>query len=207
MEKTDLTKLFKAYYSAKTYPEVVQVEAANFLAISGQGDPSGPDFALSLQALYSTAYTLKFTCKDVGQDFVIPKLEGLWWFDEQKYGHFSPQEAPQQVPRDAWEFTLMIRLPEFINPTMVAAAIDSNFRKRGLPLIKRVHFKQLQEGKCVQMLHVGPFDTEPASLKLIFEFCQKHQLVKNGLHHEIYLSDFRKTAPHLLKTILREPVR
>lgn len=206
MEKLDLAKKYKAYYSAKTTPEVVTIGKAQFLSIQGKGDPSGKTFADRIEALYSTAYTIKFIFKAKSQDFVVAKLEGLWWFDEEKYKGLSMLETVTQVPRSEWEYRLLIRMPEFVDPKVVQEACTSVIEKKGIALAEQVEWYEMQEGPSVQILHVGPFAEEPKSLLIMQEFMRKKGFRKNGLHHEIYLSDFRKTAPEKLKTILREPV-
>ncbi len=207
MGKIDLTKLHRAYFTAKTAPEIVDIETARFLSILGKGDPSSEAFLADIQALYPVTYTIKFACKALGKDFTVSKLEGLWWFDEQKFGGLTAAEAPQRVPRSEWEYRLLIRLPDFVDEKMVKAAVETVVSKKKSERAADVRFFEMTEGKCVQMLHVGSYDSEPVSLQKIMEFCQAHGLAKNGLHHEIYLPDFRKTEPEKLKTILREPVK
>ncbi len=207
MEKIDLVKQYKYYYTAKAIPEIVEFDTARYVSIQGKGDPSGDAFAADIQLLYPVAYGVKALCKTSGKDFGVPKLEGLWWFDEQQFGNPGIAEAPLKVPRSAWEYRLLIRLPDFADAEMVASAVDSVVYKKKMPEAANVHYYEMTEGKCVQMLHVGPYADEPASLQKINDFIQLHRLAKNGLHHEIYLSDFRKTAPAALKTILREPVK
>jgi hypothetical protein len=207
MEKSDLSKKYKAYYTAKTKPELVHVEKAQFLSIRGKGDPSGEDYSLRIQALYSTAYTLKFILKSLGNDFVVAKLEGLWWFDEERFGNPTMDESPLAVPRSEWEYRLLIRMPEFVKENEISTAINTVVSRKNLQLADEVELFEMNEGKCVQMLHKGPFSTEPESLKQILAFCEQNKLSRNGLHHEIYLSDFRKTPSDQLKTILREPVK
>ncbi len=206
MAKTDLGKQYKAYYTAKNKPELVNIEAARFLSICGKGDPSGAAFADNLQALYSTAYTLKFACKALNQDFVAAKLEGLWSFDESKYKSLSMEEAPGSVPRSEWDYRMMIRMPDFVTQEMLQNAIETVVNKKQIVLAKELVFFEMAEGKCVRMLHTGPFANEPETLKQMLAFIRANDFKKNGLHHEIYLSDFRKTPPEKLKTILREPV-
>lgn len=205
--KLDLTKQHKNYFTAKTKPELVTIEPANFLSISGKGDPSGVEFTQRIQALYATAYTIKFTYKSLNKDFVVSKLEGLWWFDDKKYAGIRMTEAPKQIPRSEWEYRLLIRMPDFVSKKEVASAIEAVYTKKKIALAKHVEFYAMNEGKCIQILHIGPFSTEPESLEKIQAFSQERHLRKNGLHHEIYLSDFNRTAPEKLKTILREPVK
>jgi hypothetical protein len=207
MKKLDLAKQHGTYFTAKTVPEIVDIETARYLSVLGKGDPSGEAFLADLQLLYPVAYAIKFACKGAGNDFSVSKLEGQWWFDEQKFGGFSAAEAPQKVPRSEWEYCLLNRLPDFVDEKMVATAVTSVIKKKKILAAERVHFFEMTEGRCVQMLHVGDYASEPVTLQAIMEFCQAQGFVKNGLHHEIYLSDFRKTVPEKLKTILREPVK
>jgi hypothetical protein len=207
MEKIDLTRKYKSYYTAQPTPAFVQIEKAEFLSVAGKGDPAAAAFAELIQALYATAYTIKFYCKAQSKDFVVAKLEGLWWFDEQAYSGFTMDEAPVKIPRSDWEYRLLIRMPDFVNQAMVNTAIEKVVAEKGIAMAQKIDLFEMTEGKCVQMLHKGPFDKEPESLKQMAAFMEKHQLQKNGLHHEIYLSDFRKTAQDKLKTILREPVK
>lgn len=207
MEKLDLTKKYKSYYIAKPEPEIVNIEPAHFLSITGKGDPSERAFTNNIEALYPTVYTLKFMFKDQGKDFVAAKLEGLWWYDESKFQGKTMTSTTTEVPRSEWEYRLMIRLPEFVDEKAVLKSIQAAYAKKGNELIKQVEYFQLHEGKCIQMMHIGPFETEPVSLQKIMEYSAAHNLEKNGYHHEIYLSDFRKTAPEKLRTILREPVK
>lgn len=207
MDKLDLTKKYKSYYTARTRPEVVEIEKAQFLSITGKGDPSGQAFAEKLQGLYATAYAIKFMMKEKGKDFTVAKLEGLWWFDEEKYGAPSISEAPQKVPRSEWQYRLLIRMPDFVTNQHVETARHTVVSKKGIALAAETGWFEMAEGKTVQMLHVGPFDKEPETLEQMAVFMRDKNFQRNGLHHEIYLSDFRKTAPAKLKTILREPVR
>lgn len=207
MEKLDLTKKFKSYYTAKAKPELIELGLVSYLSILGKGDPSAPAFADRIQALYATAYVLKFAYKAQGKDFTVAKLEGLWWYDQARFAGISMNDAPTAIPRSEWEYRLLIRLPEFVEQEAVVEAISKVVADKGIVLADSVSYFELQEGKCVQLLHVGPFDREPESLQVIDAYCRDHGLQQNGLHHEIYLSDFRKTAPEKLKTILREPVR
>lgn len=207
MEKLDLARKYKPYYTAKAKPEIVDIEQASYLSITDKGDPSGKEFATSVQGIYSTAYDLKFHYKAEGKDFVVAKLEGLWRFDEQKFAGIGIDDAPTKVPRSEWEYSLLIRLPEYVTPEQVKISVENAVLKKGVFAANDVEYFEMCEGKCIQMLHVGPFNTEPESLKQIMAFSEAHGLKKNGLHHEIYLSDFRKTAPEKLRTILREPVK
>lgn len=206
MEKLDLTKHYKAYYKAKIQPEIVDIEQAGYISIGGKGDPSQKEFSDHIQALYQTAYTLKFMFKAMGKDFVVSKLEGLWSFDEEQYKGVTMESAPVAIPRSEWNYTLLIRMPDFVENEQVLKAIDQILEKKQNPLVKQIIYLQRKAEKAAQILHQGPFDLEPESLLKLKSFMDSNGLTKQGLHHEIYLTDFRKTAPEKLKTILREPV-
>lgn len=207
MEKSDLTKLYKSYYSATETPKIVTFEKIQYLSILGIGDPSLKGFSDAIEALYATAYAIKFIYKALKNDFVVPKLEGLWWYDEELHKGLTIDEAPQKVKRSEWEYRLMIRMPDFVTAEVIEQMVANTAAKKLLPKVNDIHLFFLEEGKCVQALHVGPFDKEPETLNRINDFIQSNNFSRNGLHHEIYLSDFRKTSPDKLKTILREPVK
>lgn len=206
MEKLDLMKKFKSDYKATLKPQIIILPPARYLSIPGQGDPSDKSYLDHLQALYSTIYTIKFSSKARNQDFVVSKLEGLWSFDEQQYAHISMTDAPTLIPRKEWLYRMLIRIPDYVTQADLDIATKSVLVKKGFELVKEIAFFEMNEGKVIQMLHVGPFNKEPESLAKIAQFSQEHNLGRNGLHHEIYLSDFNRTAPEKLKTILREPV-
>lgn len=207
MEKLDLTKKYKAYYSAKNQPQLLEIEVAQFLSITGKGDPSEKPYLDSVQALYATAYAIKFLNKAAGKDFVVAKLEGLWNFDEEKYPGLSMHEAPVKVPRSEWKYRMLIRMPEYVTQEQVNASTRQVVEKKQILLAADVELYHMEEGKVVQMLHTGPFANEPETLQKMMDFIQENRLQKNGCHHEIYLSDFNKTPAEKLRTILREPVK
>lgn len=206
MEKLDLTKKYKTYYNAATRPEIVDIDPARYLSITGTGDPSGEDFAASISALYPVAYAIKFACKARGNDFTVAKLEGQWWFDMQAYPGLSMSEAPAKVPRSEWSYRLLIRLPDFVTHSDVDDGIAAAVKK-GVQKSKDVSLFEMHEGRSLQMLHKGPFSREAETLQVMHTYMTEHNLSHNGLHHEIYLSDFRKTPQEKLKTILREPIK
>ena len=185
--KLDLTKEYKAYYTAKTTPEIVEIEEGQFLTIKGKGAPGGDEFQAKVEALYSLAYGIKMMMKKEGKDFTVAKLEGLWWVDSDK--------PYTEVPREEWRWKLLIRQPEFVTPEIVEKAKQEVIKKKKLELVNEVKFEKMKEGKCVQILHIGPYSTEPESLEKIYNLMKEKGLVYNGFHHEIYISDPRKVAP------------
>src|SRR5690606_18282005 len=129
MEKLDLTKTYKSYFTAKQRPELVVIEPAHFVSISGKGDPSDKPFLKRIEALYSTAYTIKFMHKNSGKDFTVSKLEALWWFNETKFDAKSIVAAPTAVPRSEWEYRLLIRMPDFVGAPDVKKAVETVIKK------------------------------------------------------------------------------
>jgi hypothetical protein len=140
MDKLDLTKKYKTYFTAKTTPELRTIERAKFLSIIGKGDPSGKAFSENIQALYSVAYTVKFSYKAMEKDFAVSKLEGLWWFDENKFGNNTMMDASTKVPRAEWEYKLLIRIPDFVTQQKIEQAVKGVVEKKGLLLANSVGF-------------------------------------------------------------------
>ncbi|SHM61477.1 hypothetical protein SAMN05216311_102639 [Chitinophaga sp. CF418] len=198
MSKTDLTQLHKALYTAQAQPALIFVPAGHYIAINGKGDPNGDLFADSTQALYTAAYSIKNVYKQSGQDFTVSKLEGTWWVTSDNY---------LEVPRDEWHWQLLIRMPDYVVSAVVQQTLKAAFLKKQLPLLQQVSLITLAEGKSVQIMHTGPYSEEPATLQLMEDFIKEEGLTRNGRHHEIYLSDPRKTAPAKMRTILRQPVK
>jgi hypothetical protein len=199
-EKIDLYRLNKNDYAAPKKPVLVDIAPATYLAISGQGAPGGDLFTASIGALYGMAFTIKMTRKFAGQqDYAVCKLEGRWWSDS--------KPCFTQLPREKWQWQLCIRTPEFITRDDLASAIAVLLKRGKGAEVKRVTLETLDEGKCVQMLHVGPYDEEGRTVALMQAFAEKQGLELHGRHHEIYLSDPRRVEPAKLKTILRHPVK
>ncbi len=209
MEKTDFKKTDKFLYTGKVGRfDIINVPSTPYLMIDGEGAPGSPDFGRSIAALYGLSYGLKFySKKTIGKDYVVPPLEGLWWADDM--GVFITRA------KETWKWTLMIRQPDWISKTMLddirAVTIAKNAKKKQAPTdtdsISKVRLETLDEGLCVQILHVGPFDDEgPVLEQMHKEFIPDNGYTLRGKHHEIYLSDFRKVKADKLKTILRQPV-
>jgi len=202
MEKLDLRKLHKRLYGPPAGRfETVDVPPFDYLMIDGEGDPNlAPAYTRAVEALYTAAYTLKFKSKaELGRDYVVPPLEGLWWSDDMD--DFVTRR------KDRWKWTMMIAVPDFIDPAFADAAIAAAMKKKPLPALGRLRVEQLEEGRVAQTMHIGPYDDEgPALRRLHEEFLPENGLRPTGKHHEIYLGDPRKTPPEKLKTILRQPV-
>jgi hypothetical protein len=198
--KLDLYKLHKAEYAATSKPALVDLKPATYLAISGQGAPGGEQFTASIGGLYAMAFTIKMTRKFAGkQDYAVCKLEGQWWT--------KPDSDFANQPRDQWRWQLLIRTPDFVREADLRQALAALLKRGKAEDAKRVRLESLTEGPCVQMLHVGPYETECDTIALMQAFAKKKQLKFSGRHHEIYLSDPRRVPPERLKTILRHPVQ
>jgi hypothetical protein len=204
MEKLDLKKDQKHLYapSAKAVA-LVDVPPMNFLLADGSGDPNtGPAFHEAVEALYGLAYTLKFMVKKgQGIDYAVLPLEGLWWAEDM--GAF----APETMDKSRWLWTLMIRQPEQVTPGLFEQAREQVQKKKALPYLDQVRWENYAEGPSAQILHVGPFSEETATIQKIQAFMKEQGYDFNGKHHEIYLSDPRRTAPEKLRTIIRQPVK
>jgi hypothetical protein len=199
MSKLDLRKELKKYYTAKRKPEIIDVPPGKFLAIDGRGEPGGEAYAAGLQALYGLSYTLKFKCKAEGRDFTVMTLEGLWWFDD---AGFSFETAP---PREEWNWRSMIRQPDFITSAMVDEIRPEVREKRG-PAVDDIVLETFHEGLSAQILHLGPYSEEAPTIQRLHDFIEEQGYRPRGRHHEIYLSDPRRSKPENIKTILRHPV-
>jgi len=204
--KVDLVKERPEFFKAGRGPEVVTLPRASFLVIEGEGSPESEAFAAAFGALFGVAYTLKFAMKEEGRDFKVAPPEGLWWSDYDTSKLDDP-EALWSVPRDEWRWKLVMMVPDFVKKRAVEAAKAALFEKRGDATAKRVGLEGMREGLCVQALHVGPYSDEPATIALMGEVMSEHSVLPHGLHHEIYLSDPRRTAPEKTRTILRQPVK
>jgi hypothetical protein len=199
-EKIDLCKQHKDEYATPTKPVLIEAKPALYLTIEGMGEPGGEVFQDRIGALYSMAFTIKMTRKFEGrQDYAVGKLEAQWWA-EGVSGDFS------KTPKDQWQWKLLIRTPEFITQADMDKAVAALTKKGKSPTVKQVRLEQIAEGRCVQMLHVGPYDREGETVAQMLAFAEKQGLKCHGLHHEIYLSDPRRVPPERLKTILRLPV-
>lgn len=195
--KLDLYKRLKAEYVTPKAPTLVATTPGKYLTVSGRGDPNGAPFQAAIGALYGAAFTIKMARKVAGRDYAVAKLEGLWWGGER--GKLIIDSRPS-----TWRWKLMIRVPTFITATDLQRArrvLAERGRKPGA-----IRLENVREGRVVQLLHVGPYDREHASIGRMQEFAAARGLRFHGRHHEIYLSDPRRVAPTKLRTILRQPV-
>lgn len=205
----DFKKEYKEFYMSKSVPEIVTVPKANYIAVRGMGDPNqeGGAYQSAVSILYAVAYTLKMSYKTDYRiegffEYVVPPLEGFWWqegVDGIDYGDKS-----------TFHWISVIRLPEFVTKKDFDWAVEEAARKKKLDC-SLAEFLTIEEGLCVQIMHIGPFDNEPSTVALMDQYIAENGYANDmneaRLHHEIYLSDARKAAPEKWKTIIRHPIR
>ena len=214
IEKLDYKKSFKELYLPKSKPSLIDVPEMSFIMVDGKGNPNeeGGEYQAAVELLYGLSYTIKMSKmgdnKPEGYfEYVVPPLEGLWWLNDGKKDFSN---------KDKFCWTSMIRQPEFVHEEIFKWACSEVKKKKPHLDVSKARFQKFTEGLCVQMMHVGPYDEEPKTIKEIEKYIESNNLKDvissvraDGTirrHHEIYLSDPRKTAPEKMKTILRHPV-
>jgi hypothetical protein len=201
MPRIDLRKELKHLYapSGKAVVEV-DVPTLRFLMIDGQGDPNiSTAYAEAVEALFSVSYAAKFMIKrgEQGLDYAVMPLEGLWWADDPSA--FSAND------RARWKWTMMILQPDFVEVAVLEKAMAQLRRKKPLAALERLRLEPFAEGRCAQVLHVGPFSAEGPTIQRLHDFIASRGMLA-GKHHEIYLSDIRRAAPARWRTIIRQPM-
>jgi hypothetical protein len=207
MEKLDLKKDLKYLYAPSARKiEVVKVPIMKFVMIDGAIEPglgpgTSPLFQENMTALYGAAYTLKFMAKlreEDPVDYPVMALEGLWWVED---GHFDIKI------KDNWFYTVMIMQPDLVTPGMFTDALAQLRKKKGAqPGFARLRLESFEEGLCVQTMHIGPYDTEPATVARMDAFAAENGYTMRGKHHEIYMGNPLRADPAKLKTVLRHPI-
>jgi len=202
MKKIDLKKDLKTLYTASAKTAVqVEVPPLRYLMVDGIGDPNtSKAYAEAIEALFSVSYTAKFMLKKGSQqiDYGVMPLEGLWWADDPSV--FATGDKAK------WKWTAMILQPDFVTSEIVDTAIAEVRRKKSLPGVDRLRAETFVEGRCAQLLHIGPFSEEGPTIAKLHEFIAA-QGTLTGKHHEIYLSDIRRAEPGRWKTIIRQPMK
>lgn len=205
----DFKKEYKEFYMPKSKPEIVTVPKMNYIAVRGKGNPNVEDgeYKKSIELLYGIAYTIKMSKKGDHKiegyfDYVVPPLEGFWWQDDVDGIDYSHKENFQWIS--------VIRVPDFVTKADFDWAIEEATRKKKMDFSK-VEFLEIEEGLCVQCMHSGSYDDEPATIaamdKFIADNGYENDISDTRRHHEIYLSDARKVAPEKLKTVIRHPIK
>jgi hypothetical protein len=205
MKKLNIPEYYPGYYTATDHPEMIDVENANFISILAKGSFTEEIFYQRIALLKRAAGAVTDLFQGSGKDFELSVLEGLYWNDE-KYGQHSISNVFDTGPLNELNYRLMIRLPEYVTLQHIAVAKDT-LDPIYKDLSEGIEFFKYQEGKCIQMLHKGPFIYELETLGQLEQFAEENNLSKRGIHHEIYLVDFTTGgSQENLKTILREPV-
>ena len=205
----DFMKEYKEYYMPKNKPGIVTVPSMNYIAVRGTGDPNQEDgeYKQSIGLLYGIAFTIKMSKKGDHQidgyfDYVVPPLEGFWYMEGMNGIDYAHKEA--------FHWISVIRLPDFVTEDDFRWAVNEATKKKKQDFTK-VEFLTVEEGLCVQCMHIGSYDDEPVTVAMMYEFMEQQgyelDITERRLHHEIYLSDARKVAPEKLKTVIRHPIK
>lgn len=205
----DFKKEYREFYMPKNKPEIVQIPKANYIAVRGEGDPNeeGGAYKQAVGILYAVAYTLKMSHKSDHKiegffEYVVPPLEGFWWQEN--------SDGIDYRNKETFHWISVIRLPDFITKEDFDWAVETATKKKKMDCSK-AEFYTVEEGLCVQIMHIGPFDDEPATVAIMDQYLAdngfENDMTATRLHHEIYLSDARKVAPEKWKTVIRHPIK
>lgn len=198
MTKFDFKKT--ADYSATSKIQILVPEPGNFLMIDGEGDPNTADaYKNALRTLYPVAYKMKFSSKLSGRDYIVPPLEGLWWAE-------NLSSFTRNRNKSEWQWTMMLRVPGWLGEEEFQSSLTAATKAAELPSLPVLRLDRLEEGHCVQVLHTGPYDAEGPVIEGLHDFVVSQGWKLAGVHHEIYLSDPRRSPADKLKTILRQPI-
>ena len=210
MDKLDYKKTYKELYQPKTEASLIEVPMMSYIMVEGQGDPNTASaYKEAVELLYALSYAIKMGLKKQDKpigyiDYVVFPLEGLWWFDEEVF------DGRVKERKDDFNWIMMIRQPDFINEEIFKDACRSVTKKNPKLDINKAQFKRYEEGLCVQIMHIGAYDDEPATIAKLDDFVAKNgyrtEMLGLRQHHEIYLSDPRKVPAEKLKTVIRHPV-
>ncbi|MFB0504845.1 MAG: GyrI-like domain-containing protein [Candidatus Bathyarchaeia archaeon] len=201
MRKIDLKKELKQLYNPPEKEAViVDVPKMSFLMVDGQGDPNtAQEYKDAIEALYAVSYSLKFMIKKGKEvDYVVMPLEGLWWTEDMT--EFTMEN------KDAWKWTSMIMQPPYVTQELVQKALKQVEEKRNLPALSKMRFKSFHEGLSLQIMHIGPYSAEGPTIERLHNFIREKGYGLRGKHHEIYLSDPRRSKPGKLNTVIRQPI-
>lgn len=223
----DYKKEYKEFYLPKAVPGIITVPKMNFIAVRGQGDPNveGGEYKASIGLLYGIAFTIKMSKKGSHQidgyfDYVVPPLEGFWWQDERYPEDAMPQtgragrrdsiQGIDYAHKENFQWISLIRLPEFVTREEFGWAVSEASAKKKQDF-SRAEFLPYNEGLCVQCMHIGPYDEEPETVETMHRYMEEQgyalDITDQRFHHEIYLSDARRTRPEKLRTVIRLPIR
>jgi hypothetical protein len=203
-KKFEFKKEYKTLFKPSAgEAQMVEVPAFKYIMVDGEGNPNtSPEFGEKIQALYGLSYTVKFMMKkdaDAPFDFTVAPLSGLW--------HADDMSVFCEGKYDQWKWTLMILQPDRLTTELFKEAVDTLVKKKNTPFIRDAYLKIYEEGLCAQIMHIGPYSDEAPTIRKLHDFFLENGYTYNGRHHEIYLSDPRRTSPEKLQTILRQPIR
>jgi hypothetical protein len=204
--KHEWRKHEKNVYLAGKSPSILKIPEFKYFMISGEGNPNGEEFTKKIEALYSVSYGLKMLPKkginpSCYYDYTVYPLEGIWDLKDEARGK-------EELDKDKLIYTIMIRQPDFLDETLAKEVIELVAKKKKNNEVSKVYFKSLEEGLCLQMMHIGSYNTEPETFAIMEEFCRENNLKRiSKKHKEIYISDARKVEPEKLKTVLRFTVK
>lgn len=210
MATADWKKTEKEYYVPGTSPAVVDIPTLGYFTIRGRGDPNGAAFSGQVGALYALAYAVRMSYRQPDpppgyREYTVYPLEGLWDFEE---GVIPVADHTGVADKNTLVYTLMIRQPDFVTPHVAMEIMDRVIKKKRDGYLEMAAFRYMTEGTCVQMMHHGPYDSEPASFARMHDFCATRSLVRATTHHhEIYITDPRKADPASMRTVLRYQVK
>jgi hypothetical protein len=200
--KIDYKVEYKSLYapSAKTV-SMVEVPPMNFLMIDGAGNPNhAPEYGEAVNALYAVAYAIKFAVKkQLGTDYTVMPLEGLWWAED--------MDTFITRAKEEWQWTMMVMQPDIVTSEIVQRCIEETAKKKDLPALPKLRFALYEEGSAAQILYVGSYDDETETIANLHRTIEEKGYALHGKHHEIYLNDPRRVAPEKLKTVIRQPFR
>jgi hypothetical protein len=202
-QKFDFKKQFPDLYRpSQKIVSIVEVPKMKFFMIDGEGDPNtSEEYKVAIECLYAVSYALKMKIvkkQTPSKDYVVPPLEGLWYMEDMS--RWSMQN------KDEWQWTMMIRIPDFVTQPQIEKAIDIAKTTKNPVALKKLYVEDYNEGLSVQLMHLGPYDTEAPNIEKMHIYAQEQGYERSGKHHEIYLSDPRKAKPDRMKTILRQPI-
>ena len=202
MEKIDYQKTMKEFYNPPRTPVIVDVPEMQYLMIDGKGYPgTSQEYQDAIEALYPVAYTLRFALKKADiLDYKVMPLEGLWWAQDMEAFTIDHR-------KDEWLWTSMIMQPPAVTKERYQEAIEQVTKKKNPVALPKMHLETYNEGLSVQIMHIGPFSEEGPVIEKMHQYALDQGYELQGKHHEIYLSDFRKTAPEKLRTVIRQPIK
>lgn len=209
----DFKKEYKDLYLPKETPVIIEVPAMKFFMVEGKGDPNtSGEYKNALEILYGLSYGIKMSKMSKTQpegyfDYVVPPLEGLWWIAEEAFDF----DGLRIIDKNKFEWISMIRQPDFVTEEVFEKAKEALSKKKPELIFRNVSFRVWEEGLCAQIMHIGPYDDEPATVRRLNDFVKtagyETDITRERPHHEIYLGDPRKTKPENLKTVIRHPIR